>query len=72
MDNIVDLIKNINNPQEFVLSMLKNNGNPILSNMVSLAQKGNYNEVEKIARNLCKERGIDYDKEIGKLLVSIK
>ena len=45
-------------------NVIMNNSNPILANAIQLAQNGDKEGVEKIARNICKERGIDYDKEI--------
>jgi hypothetical protein len=32
-------------------------------NLLSLAQAGNTADIEKIARNICAQRGIDFDKE---------
>ena len=37
--------------------------NPVMQNLFTLAQQGNISEMEKIARNLCLQRGIDFDKE---------
>ena len=47
-------------------NVIMNNSNPILANAIQLAQNGDKEGVEKIARNICKERGIDYDKEFSK------
>ena len=47
-------------------NVIMNNSNPILANAIQLAQSGDKEGVEKIARNICKERGIDYDKEFRK------
>lgn len=54
------------NPQDLILRTIsKNNNNPMINNLVNLAQKGNKEEVEKIARNICKEKNIDFDKEFN-------
>ena len=36
-------------------------GNPIIKNAMSMAQSGNSKEIEQMARNLCKEKGINPD-----------
>lgn len=72
MNNPLDLIKMITNPREFVMNYMKQNGNPILSNMVEQAEKGNMKEVEKIARNLCNQKGMDFDKDLAPLMNNFK
>ena len=70
MMNPIQVLKtflgNGGNPQDLILKTIgKNNTNPMINNLVNLAQNGNKEEVEKIARNLCKERNIDFDKEFN-------
>lgn len=61
------------NPQELLQrTMGMNNNNPVISNLVSLAKNGDKEQVEKIARNICKERGINYDEEFPKFMKQIK
>ena len=36
--------------------------NPIARNAIQMAQKGDSKGIEQMARNLCKEKGIDADK----------
>ena len=38
--------------------------NPILNNLMDMADRGDNQGVEQFARNLLKERGIDFDKEM--------
>jgi hypothetical protein len=38
---------------------------PFGANLLSLAQQGNTKEIERIARNIAQQRGIDYDKEFA-------
>lgn len=59
MNNPLELIKMIKNPKEYVMNYAKNNSNPIINNLINEAQKGNNVEVEKIANNILKERGIN-------------
>lgn len=52
-------------PQQFIQQMMGNNqimSNPMVKNAVGMAQNGDLQGVEQMARNLCKEKGIDFDK----------
>ena len=49
-----------------------NINNPILTNIISMAQNGNTNGVETFARNICKQRGLDFDSEFSKFKNSFK
>jgi len=40
--------------------------NPILGNVISMAQNGDTKSVENFARNICKQRGLDFDSEFEK------
>lgn len=52
------------NPQQFVANMFSNGGaNPMIGNLIKMANSGNSGSIENFARNICKERGIDFDKE---------
>ena len=61
-------IKNGQNPQQLMLKILEDNAssaNPLIGNLITLARNNRTQEIEKIARNLAKERGIDFDKEFN-------
>lgn len=51
------------NPQQMALQMLqqKMGNNPILQNIMGCVNNGQYNQIETIARNICKSKGIDPD-----------
>ena len=52
------------NPQQFLQHMMGNNqimSNPIIKNALGMAQSGNSKGIEQMARNLCKEKGINPD-----------
>jgi len=49
-------------PKGIVKSITKNN--PIFNNLIDMAEKGDNQGVENFARNLLKERGLDFDKEM--------
>lgn len=63
--NIIQAIRNGQNPQQLVLSFLEGQfGNtPLGQNLIALAKENKTKEIEKIARNMCAERGLDFDKE---------
>ena len=53
------------NPKQIVMNLLKNNTNPIFTNLIEMAEKNDVKGVENFARNFMKEQGRDYDKEIA-------
>jgi hypothetical protein len=54
-----------------ILSKLSIN-NPILNNVITMAKNGNMQGVETFARNICKQRGIDFDTEFNKFKNDLK
>lgn len=66
-NQLIQMIKSGQNPQQLMLSILQSNANsPLGANLLQLAQNGQTTEIEKIARNMCKERGVDFDTEFQK------
>ena len=63
MYNVQEMIKNGYNPQQIVTTILQTQNNPMAMNLLTLARNGNFQEVEKIARNVAASQGKDYDKE---------
>ena len=54
------------NPQQMMMSVLESmRGTPMGDNLINLARTGNTKEIEKIARNLASQRGVDFDKEFN-------
>lgn len=52
------------NPMQFIQALMGNNQmmqNPMAKNAIDMMQKGDANGVEQMARNLCKENGVDAD-----------
>lgn len=51
-------------PKQFIQQMMGNNQimrNPMIQNVMQMAQQGNMRGVEQMARNLCKEKGLNAD-----------
>lgn len=67
MMQIISLMKSGGNPQQMVLSMLEQQteNNPFAANLLQLAKGNKSGEIEQIARNLAKEKGIDFDTEFN-------
>lgn len=63
MYNIQQMIQSGQNPQQIVTSILQKQQNPMTANLLTLAQQGRVDEIEKIARNLVSAQGKDYDTE---------
>ena len=65
-NQLMQMIRQGQNPQQLMLSILQWNSNtPLGANLYKLAQSGNTAEIEKIARNMCRERGVDFDTEFN-------
>ena len=62
---IMQAIRNGQNPQQLMLSMLqqKMGNTPMGQNLMQLAQNNDAQGIEQIARNLCAQRGLDFDQE---------
>ena len=60
-------IKRGYNPEQIMMNVLEQRmgGTPMGDNLISLARQGNAKEIEKIARNLASQRGMDFDKEFN-------
>ena len=62
------------NPQQLLmnaLSMMGMNKNPMITNLINMANNGQGQQVEQFARNILKERGIDFDKEFAAFMQNI-
>ena len=66
--NMMALLRT-NNPQELAINMLRTSAtdNPVMQNLLTLVEQGNTKDIEAIVRNIAKERGIDYDKQMFRL-----
>ena len=62
---LIQLIRQGQNSEQLMLGILQNNlGNtPFGANLMQLARQNRTADIEQIARNMCAERGLDFDKE---------
>ena len=75
MNNPVEAIKGMlssMNPQQVVMYLIGNNTNPIVKNLIQMAQNGNTKEIEEFARNMYKEQGKDFDQEFSNFMNMFK
>ena len=67
--DIISIIRSGRNPQQIMLSILEQgvakDNNPLMANLLGLAKQNRTADIEKIVRNICAERGVDYDKEFN-------
>jgi hypothetical protein len=68
----MNMLKGFKNPKDAVISMIKSNNNPMIKNLVEMAEKGNSKGVEEFARNLYAQQGRDFDKEFGEFMNNFK
>ena len=68
----MSMLKSIKNPKEAVINMIKSNNNPMLKNLVEMAEKGDTKGVENFARNMLKEQGRDFDCEMNNFMKNFK
>ena len=62
---LISMAKKSQNPKQFIYNIVEGNmgNNPLFANLLSLAKANNTSEIETIARNMFKEKGMDFDKE---------
>lgn len=75
MNNPINMIKAMMgkmSPKDIAISMLKNNSNPMLSNLIDMVNKGDTKGIEEFARNICKEKNIDFNKDFTDFMNNFK
>lgn len=71
--NILKGMMGIGNPKDMAMKMLsQNNNNPIFNNLTQMMEKGDDKGIEQFARNICKEKNIDFDKQFGEFMKNFK
>ena len=62
MNNPLEFIKAIKNPREFVINYAKQNNNPMINNLIQMAEKKDTKGLEKFAKNFFEQQGMDFNK----------
>ena len=68
----INMLKGIKNPKDAVINMIKTNNNPMVKNLVEMAEKGQNDKIEEFARNLFREQNRDFDKEFNEFMKNFK
>lgn len=63
IQQMMQMVKAHQNPSQMMLEFLQQQNNPMSQNLLSLARANNTQDIEKIARNIFSQRGLDFDKE---------
>ena len=65
--NLLQAIRSGANPQQLVMGVLEGQmaNTPMGKNLLQLIKENRTSEIEQIARNICAEKGIDFDKEFA-------
>lgn len=63
----ISMIKSGQNPQQLMLNYLETqmSNSPMGQNLLTLAKGNQTQQIEQIARNVCSQRGVDFDKEFS-------
>lgn len=75
MNNPMQMIKMMMgkmSPKDMAMSMLKNNSNPVFENLLEMANNNETEKLEQFARNICKEKNIDFDKDFADFMNNFK
>ena len=67
MNNPLELLKAIKNPKEYVMNIAKQNNNPMLNNLINMANNNDIKGLETFANNRLKEQGTDLSQIMSNL-----
>ena len=65
---LINQMRQGKNLEQLMIDILEGEAshNPIMGNLLSMAKDNRTADIEKFARNLAKEQGIDFDKEFSR------
>ena len=60
---LIQMIREGQNPQQMMINILERNSanQPFMQNLLLLARDGRSADIEQIARNVAREKGVDFD-----------
>ena len=70
-NNIIKMFKG-QNPKQLAMNMAKQNSNPMIANLMKMANEGKTQGIEEFARNIMQERGMDFDSEFANFMQLFK
>ena len=70
---LIQAIRNGANPQQLLMGILEGQmaNTPMGKNLLDLAKQNKTKEIEKIVRNICQQKGVDFDKEFSSFKQSL-
>ena len=69
---IIEMLKGIKDPKQAVMNIAKNNTNPMIKNLIDMAEMGDNQGGENFARNIFKEQGRNFDEEFSEFTKNFK
>lgn len=69
---LINLLKGNKSPKELCFELLGINSNPVMKNLVEMAEKGEKDKLMEFGRNLFSQKGLDFDKEYNNFMKNIK
>ena len=63
MSFFMNMVRSGGNPEAMLMQMLQQQNTPMSSNILNMAERKDTVGLEQLARNLCQQRGIDFDSE---------
>ena len=72
MNNPMQMLQAIKNPKQFVINYMQNNTNPMLKNLVDMANNNDTKGLETFAQNMFKEQNRDFSKEFTEFMNNFK
>ena len=71
VQQMIQMAKSGQNPQQLIMNFLQEQSSPMGQNLLKLAQSHNTADLEKIARNMCAQKGLDFDTEFANFRKSL-
>lgn len=69
---IINMLKGVKSPKDAVMNMMKTNSNPMIKNLVEMAEKGQIEDLKNFGRNLYKDNGRNFDEEFDNFMNNFK
>lgn len=71
--NFIQMIKG-GNPQQIAMMLIKNNNinDPMISELIGYAERGDMGSINKIAENFFRQRGQDFGQEFNSFMSLLK
>lgn len=64
MNNVLNLVRVFRNPEPFMRQIMSSpqfKNNPMAQNVIEMRDKNDVQGLTEMAKNVCKEKGIDFD-----------